>query len=123
LRGERIVDGNGPSDTRGGLGEVSTPFRGGGDGGEHLGEAALPEGLKRGQEGLVLADRPAEHTAKLIAFEAAERNLAPVVEKVIRVELGVPQEVMCQTVELVGAALVNEVQHRSQAASELGCYT
>ncbi len=65
-------------------------------------------------------DWTADTEAELIAFEVGERSAVLVSEKRIGVKVGVAEEFVEASVELVGAGLIDEVDDAAAAASEFG---
>ena len=77
------------------------------------------------EECLVLQDRPADRTTKLILPEwrtskrGSTRTIV-VVEVVVRVQDFVPQVLVCSPMELIGSRLRREVDDSSRVAAILG---
>ncbi len=118
--GERVEDANQLSVLREGLRKVPLTLgqrrhrRG------RLRGAVFPQPFVGGHEERPrVLDRPAQHAAELAAAKITQRLAGPVREEVVGVERRVAEELVGAAVEIVGARLVDHVQHAAEAAAIL----
>ena len=120
-RGGRIEHGDQLSGIRPRLGKIPVALELSGYRSERVAELALAQAFERAhEERLVALDGAADGAAKLIPLEAGQRHAARIVEEIVGVQHGVPEELIRAAMERVAAGFVDQVQHAGHAASELG---
>ena len=73
------------------------------------------------KEEFVAQDRAAERASVLVALQHRTRQALLVVEKVVRIEVGIAHVIVERAVELIGPALTDDADDSTGVAAVFGC--